>query len=85
MNLSTRYFEMNGGRSFYAITPPDSYLEYQVIGQKYILHEIVAKILPERMLIHDILHDEMGRYREISASEFKMLEAHCLAHFKRMS
>ena len=84
MNEETRYFEMKGGRSFYAITPPDHCLEYQIIGKKYLVHNITAKILPGRMLIHDILNDQYDRYEEITESAFKKRQEECLTMLQSM-
>lgn len=84
MKAETRYFEMKGGKSFYAITPPDHCLEYQIIGKKFVVHNITAKILPERMLIHDILNDQYDRYEEITELEFEKRQAECLASLQNL-
>lgn len=44
--------------------------EIRVLGAYYNVLQIHARILPERLLIEDLLHDEAGALETISEEEF---------------
>lgn len=49
----------------------EQFEELQLIGKKYALHTIIAKILPERVLIGDMIANENGLYQASSAEEWE--------------
>jgi hypothetical protein len=58
------------GTSYYQITSEDHLVEWQRLGSRMIRHELNAAILPERLLIADLLNCSEGHYERISSSEF---------------
>jgi hypothetical protein len=60
------YREINGGASFYVIHSNERLTEYQRLGSRYLKHELHAKILPERLLISDMLENENNRWPRLS-------------------
>jgi hypothetical protein len=51
--------------------------EIQIMGNYYIIHEIHARIMPERVLIDDIASLREGAYEAISEQEFILEEKFC--------
>lgn len=47
------------------------------MGERYFVHTHVARIMPERWLIKDVLEAAEGRWLVISAEEFEAFEAEC--------
>ena len=58
-------------KSFYKISNANSMMEIQVIGSKYLLHELETKIFPEKMLVHDLITNTERHWINIPASEFE--------------
>ncbi len=52
-------------------------VEVVVIGKSYMVHQLDAKILPERNLIMDLMANEGGRWIEISKNEFESFVEKC--------
>ena len=44
-------------------------IEWQQLGKKFLRHELQASILPERLLIADLLECTSGHYEAISHEE----------------
>ncbi|MBX7050675.1 MAG: hypothetical protein K1X54_01425 [Flavobacteriales bacterium] len=64
------YRRLKNGKSYYIILAADRMKEYQKLGKNWLVHEIHAKILPERLLISDIIENLDGQYENSSAAEF---------------
>lgn len=45
--------------------------EYQRIGSKYTVHRVEVSILPERVLVADMVANEGERWPRISASDYR--------------
>lgn len=72
MDFSYPQFRKNTpGTSFYQITSPTHVVELQRIGSMLLMHDIEARILPERTLIHDLLHCSDGHYLIIDEEDWK--------------
>lgn len=70
------YCEINGGASIYIIHSPSELTEFQRLGSRYVEHKLVAKILPERNLLNDMIANLEERWPRITEIEFsKRLEA----------
>lgn len=65
-----QYRRLINGKSYYRIDSPSSMLEISVMGSNWWELHLQAKILPERLLIQDILGKEDGRWEEVSQVEF---------------
>lgn len=53
-------------------------LEVQVIGNYYICHELEAKILPERLLLSDLIEADSQTFEVISEKDFEAFMSHNL-------
>jgi hypothetical protein len=60
------------GTSYYQITSDQHMIEWQQLGQRRIRHELKVSILPERLLIHDLLECRDGHYVTITEHEFNV-------------
>ncbi|MGF1563868.1 MAG: hypothetical protein ACFCUH_00730 [Flavobacteriales bacterium] len=65
------YCESISGGSLYCIESDTLMTEYQRIGSKYLVHHLVARILPERVLISDMVENADGRWPRISAVDYR--------------
>lgn len=59
-------------RTFFKITSFDTFEELQIIGNKYIIHQITATILPERNYIRDMLFDFSPYWLKIEEEEYEL-------------
>jgi len=73
MEISYPQFRKNTtGKSYYQITSDRHMIEWQQLGSRMIRHELTASILPEKLLIQDLLSSDNGHYEIISESEFNL-------------
>lgn len=63
------FCQLTGGCSYYRIDSVTHMTEFQQIGSRYAVHELEAKILPERHLINDMI-EQTDRYVRISKAHF---------------
>lgn len=69
------YCEINGGASIYIIHSPSELTEFQRLGSRYMEYKLIAKILPERNLLNDMIANLENRWPRITEHEFlKRLE-----------
>lgn len=64
------------GRSYFKLDSPSKMLEVQVLGNYYIEHELEARILPERLLITDLIAADPATYEVISEEMFEEFMSH---------
>jgi len=60
------------------IEGPDSMTEVRVLGGYYNVLHIEARILPERVMIADLLEDATGALDTATAEEFEAFLAECI-------
>jgi hypothetical protein len=78
MEYSYPQFRKNtSGKSFYQITSDRHLVEWQQLGSILMRHEMNASILPEKLLIADLLACTDGHYEIISEREFKLATEQC--------
>jgi hypothetical protein len=71
MTVSFPQFRKNiSGTSYYKITAANHMIEWQKMGSHMLRHELNAAILPERLLVEDILSCSQGHYEIVSEIEF---------------
>jgi hypothetical protein len=76
MEYSYPQFRKNtSGKSYYQITSDHHMIEWQQLGSRMLRHELHASILPERLLIADLLACASGHYEKISEKEFNTIVA----------
>lgn len=71
------YLKYPNNKSFFKLHSAEQFEELQLIGKKYALHTITVKILPERVLIGDMIANENGLYQASSAEEWSAQLAYC--------
>ncbi|MDZ4751960.1 MAG: hypothetical protein SGI87_10125 [Flavobacteriales bacterium] len=71
------YRKSAGGNSFYEILNEISLREIQVIGSKYVWHNLEAKIYPEKLFIKDLIELSGDSFVGISRDEFLKFVALC--------
>lgn len=72
MSFSYPQFRKNTSeKSYYQITSSVAFVEWQRLGTRWIHHEVEATILPEKLLIADLLSCENGHYLVIDEAEFR--------------
>jgi hypothetical protein len=72
MSFSFPQFRKNTtGTNYYQITSFEHVAEWQQLGSKWLRLEVHAKILPERLLIQDLLECSNGHYDTITEQEFQ--------------
>lgn len=64
------YRRSSSGKSYYRIDSEAHLLEIQQVGSRWLKHELHAAILPERLLIADIIACAEGHFVTINAVEF---------------
>jgi len=71
MSFSYPQFRKNiTEKNYYQITSPHHVIEWQKLGSGWIRHELQARILPERLLVEDLLACANEHYLAIDAVEF---------------
>jgi hypothetical protein len=58
-------------KNYYQIISANDVIEWQQLGSRWIRHELHAAILPERVLIADLLACTNAHYIAIDEAEFK--------------
>lgn len=71
-----------GNRSYFKITSPKEFTEIQVMGNRYFLHEIKAKTLPDFQMIVDMINLYNNHWIESNEKEFQRVLA---THQKSLS
>jgi len=72
-------------KSFFKIQDGSTFLELKITGKTFTLHKIVAKILPERVMIHDMLSDTTGFWIPSTNEEFEKNLIFCKQNFKELA
>ncbi|MBL7943149.1 MAG: hypothetical protein JNM00_10305 [Flavobacteriales bacterium] len=66
-----QYRKLANGRSWYRIDDPGHMTEWVVMGKYVMKHEVEAKILPERVLIADVIENADYRWEILTEAEFR--------------
>ena len=61
-----KFRKLKGAEVWYRVEGPEHWIEFQRVGTRWLRHEVVVGQHPERMTLHDILHDE-ERYEVLEA------------------
>jgi hypothetical protein len=75
-----QYRKLTNNKSYYKIDSPDEMIEIQLMGRYWSEHNIKASILPERLLISDLLTSSGEHYAVISEDEFASILQICMAN-----
>ena len=64
------YRRYSNGKSYFLVINLNSMVEVQIIGRYFTIHRLKAKILPERLLISDILEAGNEHIERVSSEEY---------------
>lgn len=59
--------------------------EIQLIGSRYAVHELNVRILPERLLLQDMLDDDGSRYLPITEEAYEARLEDCMNNRERIA
>ncbi|MFZ6050882.1 hypothetical protein [Halocola ammonii] len=79
-----QFRKLSNDKSWFRVDSATSMTEIQIIGSSYVVHELEAKILPERNLISDVLEMEGDRWKKVNSSEFEKFLSDCEANLKKV-
>ncbi len=79
-----QYRRYLNGQSYFKISSPDTFTELKRSGNFFEVHELKAKILPDRNLIADLLNDYHSFAEAIDAAAFEQEWEYCHAHLKKL-
>lgn len=78
------YCESLSGKSFYRIDSVSDMTEYQLIGSRYSIYTVTARILPERNLLADMIENHDGVYPRITRETFEKRVENCERNLQRI-
>jgi hypothetical protein len=67
------YRKYKNGKSYFKIISATNFTEVQMVGNKKMVHHITANTYPEKLLIHDMLHNFSAHWDAITEAEFEMV------------
>lgn len=65
-----QYRKYAHGRTYFKIVSPNEFYELQVLGNTKTLHHFIAKILPDRNYIYDLLFEYHEHWQVIQEEEY---------------
>jgi hypothetical protein len=68
-----QYRKLINEKSYYKIHSPNKMTEFNMLGKNWLRHDLEARILPERLLIADLLDGYNGSYVIINREEFEAI------------
>lgn len=68
-----QYRRYYNGRHYFRIDSPESFEEVRALGSRWIIEQRVARILPDRNFVHDLLHDFEVFGEKIPQSEYNRI------------
>jgi hypothetical protein len=78
-----QYRRLSNGKSYYEILSDSEMREISLSGRRWTEYTVIAKILPERLLLSDLLEQRYAHYELITEKEFYDFLEHCKTnHFQ---
>lgn len=77
-----QYRKLVNNKSFYKIASDNVVIEIQLSGSRWQKHEIHARILPEKLLVLDLLAADGSSYVKIEEAEYFSAEQQMIASGK---
>jgi hypothetical protein len=72
-----QFRKLSNEKSYYKIDSATELTEIQRVGEKFLVHQLQAKILPEKLLISDLIACDSSNYSIITAEEYLDFEEFC--------
>ena len=79
-----QFRRLSNGKNYYKVHSSSEMTEVGTMGGKYWINEVMATILPERVMIADILDAAGGIYDVIEAEVFDSFVSMCAAEKERI-
>lgn len=79
-----QYRKYSNGQSYFKIVSETEFIELKIFGSMFEIHHINAKILPERVMIADMLNDYKNFAEAISQQEYEEKMAYCKENLKQI-
>jgi len=79
------YFKYADGKSFFKVLSESTMEELKIIGQRYSIYFLEAKILPERLLISDMLSNNGEHWQPSNAAEYAAQMQLCESSLQRLN
>lgn len=70
-NIFPIYRKTANNKSYYKLDAADEMTEIQLLGSKFLVYELKAKILPERNLLQDLIENNAGHWLKIKEEEYQ--------------
>lgn len=79
-----QYRKYSNDQSYFKIVSETELIELKIFGSMFEIHHIIAKILPERVMIADMLNDYKNFAEAINEQEYEMKLAFCKENLKQI-
>lgn len=79
-----QYRKYSNGQSYFKIVSETELTELKIFGTFFEIHHIQAKILPERLMIADLLNDYKNFAEAIDEQEFEAKLVFCKENLKKL-
>jgi hypothetical protein len=73
-----QFRRLSNGKSYYRIDSPTLMTEWVLVGSHCMGYRLEATILPERVLIGDLIENRDGLWEIITENEFQAVENRCM-------
>ena len=68
------YRKMRDASNYYRIVSPDRFVELQRIGERWVMHHVVATMYPEKVRVMEMVGMDDGRYELLDEAEWNKIE-----------
>jgi hypothetical protein len=72
--LYPQYRKYLNEKAYFKIISTTEWEEIQVLGSKYILHQFIVKIMPDRNYIYDLTFDYKKNWAKIDEQEYERIK-----------
>ena len=79
-----QYRKYSNGQSYFKIVSETEIIELKIIGSMYALYHIHAKILPERVMIADLLYGYKSFAEVIDEQAYELKWNYCKENLKQI-
>jgi hypothetical protein len=79
-----QYRKYSNGQSYFKIVSETELTELKIFGSLFEIHHINAKILPERVMIADLLHEYKSFAEMIDEQAFEAKLIYCKENLKQI-
>jgi hypothetical protein len=77
------YRKYPNNKSYFKVLTELHFIELQIIGKYFRMEEFVAKIMPDRYLVSDMIDLSQGFWVSSSEEEYEAVLAHCRENLQK--